>query len=93
MVSSAPTSGTCCTAKTVGNITYMLVESDKEDMTRVYGCKDGCVYEAEDVTGKFCFKDGERPVNCLDWGYNGDIGPSHWGKHYKVSDGYSGHYG
>ena len=66
-VSSAPTSSSCCAEKKVGNILYTLVESDKEDTTQNFGCKDGCVYTAdEDPIDKFCFKAGDLPVTCLD---------------------------
>ena len=69
-MSAAPTSsGTCCAEKKVGDILYMLVEGDKEDKTKAFGCKDGCVYKAdEDPIDRFCFKDGVLPVTCLDDG-------------------------
>ena len=67
-VSSAPTSNsTCCSEKKVGDILYTLAESDKEETTNKFGCKDGCVYKAdEDPVDRFCFKDGILPVTCLD---------------------------
>eukprot|EP00091_Calanus_sinicus_P016299 TRINITY_DN355_c0_g1_i4.p1 TRINITY_DN355_c0_g1~~TRINITY_DN355_c0_g1_i4.p1 ORF type:complete len:414 (-),score=164.52 TRINITY_DN355_c0_g1_i4:140-1291(-) len=96
-VYSAPTSSKCCDEKKVGNILYKLFESDKEDATKNFGCKDGCVYTAdEDPIDKFCFKDGELPVTCLDdgehafhWCYEGDCGPANWGKEFPVCNGKS----
>lgn len=98
-MSSAPTSdGTCCAEKKVGDILYTLVESDKEDMTKKFGCKNGCVYMAdEDPVDRFCFKDGVLPVTCLDdgeghsfhWGYEGEVGPAHWADEFPVCNGTS----
>jgi len=96
-VYSAPTSSSCCDEKKVGNILYKLFESDKEDTTKNFGCKDGCVYTAdEDPVDKFCFKDGGLPVTCLDggshefhWCYEGDCGPDKWGTEFPVCDGKS----
>merc|ERR1712106_620224 len=98
-VSAAPTSsGTCCAEKKVGDILYMLVEGDKEDKTKAFGCKDGCVYKAdEDPIDRFCFKDGVLPVTCLDdgkghafhWCYEGKCGPSHWADEFPVCNGTS----
>ena len=65
-VSSAPTSDKCCSEKKVGDILYTLAESDKDADTMKFGCKDGCVYTAdEDPIDRFCFKDGGLPVVCL----------------------------
>merc|ERR1711892_552275 len=88
-VSSAPTSHTCCSVKKVGETTYMLMESDNEDMTNAYGCKDGCVYKSADGPGQFCFKEGGLPVYCLGekefhWCYEGDCGPAFWGEAYEA---------
>jgi len=93
-VSSAPTSDTCCSEKKVGETTYMLMESDNEDMTNAYGCKDGCVYKSADGPGQFCFKEGGLPVTCLDekefhWCYEGDCGPAFWGEEYEACNGMS----
>ena len=89
-VSSAPTTDTCCSVKMVGETIYMLMESDNEDMTNAYGCKDGCVYKSADGPGQFCFKEGGLPVTCLDekefhWCYEGDCGPAFWGEEYEVT--------
>ena len=66
-VSAAPTSDKCCSEKKVGDILYTLAESDMEKDTSKFGCKDGCVYKAdEDPVDRFCFKDGNLPVTCLD---------------------------
>ena len=57
----------CCKEKKVGEILYTLAESDMDDETSKFGCKDGCVYKAEeDPVDRFCFKDGVLPVTCLD---------------------------
>merc|ERR1711874_651164 len=64
-VSAAPTSDKCCSEKKVGDILYTLAETDVDD-TAKFGCKDGCVYKAEeDPVDKFCFKDGVLPVTFL----------------------------
>ena len=53
----------------MGDILYTLVEGDMEEKTKAFGCKDGCVYKAdEDPIDRFCFKDGVLPVKCLDDG-------------------------
>merc|ERR1711970_470732 len=67
-------SDSCCKEKRVGDILYTLAESDMDDETSKFGCKDGCVYTAdEDPVDKFCFKDGGgggggggSPITCLD---------------------------
>ena len=60
-------SESCCKEKKVGDILYTLVESDMDDETSKLGCKDGCVYNAdEDPVDRFCFKDGGQPITCLD---------------------------
>merc|ERR1711936_527023 len=88
--------GECCEEKTVGNILYTLVEGDKMEMTKKFGCKDGCVYKAdEDPNDRFCFKDGSLPVTCLDgpghfhWCYTGACGPDNWGKEFPACNGQS----
>jgi len=88
--------GKCCEEKTVGDILYTLVEGDKMDMTKKFGCKDGCVYMAdEDPIDRFCFKDGSLPVTCLDgaghfhWCYEGECGPDNWGKEFPACNGQS----
>jgi len=94
-VSTAPTSEKCCSEKKVGDILYTLAESDMEKDTTKFGCKDGCVYKAdEDPVDRFCFKDGDLPVTCLDggdqefhWCYEGDCGPDRWGDHFEACNG------
>ena len=59
----------CCTEKQVGNVTYVLVE--KGDTTG-YNCTENCIFEEKQKPGsRFCFKDGEQPVTCLE--ENGSI--------------------
>ena len=75
----------------MGDILYKLVGYDKDEATNKFGCKDGCVYKAEDHTDRFCFKDGVHPVTCLEeqafhWCYEGDCGSIHWAQEYPVSD-------
>ena len=66
-VSAAPTSEKCCSEKKVGDIHYTLAESDMEKDTTKFGCRDGCVYKADEYPDdRFCFKDGDLPVTCLD---------------------------
>jgi len=97
-VQSAPSSdGKCCKEKKVGAVLYNLVESDKDEMTKKFGCKDGCVYTAdEDDVDKFCFAKGDLPVTCLSegdkefhWCYEGDCGPDKWGTVFKACNGKS----
>jgi len=92
-VSSAPTSDKCCSDKKVGDILYTLAESDKDADTMKFGCKDGCVYKAdEDPIDRFCFKDGGLPVTCLEkfhWCYEGACGPDRWGDAFPVCKGES----
>jgi len=53
----------CCEVKKVGDVTYTLMS--QED-TSGYGCKDNCVYSANnDPQSKFCFKSGDKEVQCL----------------------------
>jgi len=88
-------SKSCCKEKKVGDILYTLVESDMDDETSKLGCKDGCVYNAdEDPVDRFCFKDGGQPITCLDdgdnkfyWCYEGDCGPEFWGDHFPACNG------
>merc|ERR1712055_722271 len=88
-------SDSCCKEKRVGDILYTLAESDMDDETSKFGCKDGCVYTAdEDPVDKFCFKDGGSPITCLDgekfyWCYEGDCGPEFWGDHFPACNGQS----
>ena len=87
--SAAPSSdGKCCEEKRVGDILYNLVESDKDEETSKFGCKDGCVYTAdEDPVDKFCFAPGDLKVTCLEkfhWCYEGDCGPDKWGTAFPV---------
>jgi len=93
-VSAAPTSDKCCSEKKVGAVLYKLDASDMDTETAKYGCKDGCVYTAdEDPVDKFCFKDGGMPVTCLDgeekfhWCYEGDCGPKFWGTEFEACNG------
>ena len=68
-------SESCCKEKKVGDILYTLAESDMDDETSKFGCKDGCVYTAdEDPVDKFCFKDGGSPITCLDGDHYHPIG-------------------
>ena len=51
----------------MGDIHYTLAESDMEKDTTKFGCRDGCVYKADEYPDdRFCFKDGDLPVTCLD---------------------------
>merc|ERR1712080_659122 len=58
----------CCSTKTVGNVTYSLVDS-MEDLSG-YGCLNNCVYTVEGDSGspRVCFKAGDLPVHCGDTG-------------------------
>merc|ERR1719430_588168 len=58
----------CCDTKTVGDVTYELV--DERD-TSGYGCISNCVYKpvGGNSSSAFCFKRGNLPVTC------GDNGP------------------
>jgi len=95
-VAAAPTSDKCCSEKKVGDILYTLAETDVDD-TAKFGCKDGCVYKAEeDPVDRFCFKDGVLPVTCLDggehefhWCYEGACGPERWGDEFPACNGQS----
>ena len=51
----------------MGDIHYTLAKSDMEEDTTMFGCRDGCVYQADEFpVDRFCFKDGDLPVTCLD---------------------------
>ena len=50
----------CCHSKMVGEVNYTLVTYMD---TSEWGCKENCVYAAEDG-GNVCFKTGELPVTC-----------------------------
>merc|ERR1719213_32140 len=54
----------CCNEKSVGGVSYKLVE---EMDTAKYGCKSNCVFEREGSLGsRFCFKEGDLEVVCKD---------------------------
>jgi len=57
----------CCKAKTVGGVSYKLVEAEED--TEKFGCKDACVYEKTVSQGsRFCFKVGALEATCDDIG-------------------------
>jgi len=91
--SAESSNGKCCEEKTVGDILYKLVESDKDEETSKFGCKDGCVYNAdEDPVDRFCFAPGDLKVTCLEkfhWCYEGDCGPDKWGTAFPACNGKS----
>merc|ERR1719250_165655 len=66
----------CCEAKTVGGVSYTLIEAEGD--TGSFGCKDTCVYEEIGSQGsRFCFKLGgpdALEATCTDI-YTGDEFP------------------
>ena len=72
----------------VGDVLYNLVKSDKDEETAKFGCKDGCVYTAdEDPVDEFCFARGDLKATCIEkfhWCYEGDCGPDKWGTAFPV---------
>jgi len=61
----------CCNEKSVGGVSYKLVE---EMDTVKYRCKSNCVFEREGSLGsRFCFKEGDLEVVCKDDDAAGDL--------------------
>jgi len=57
----------CCFKKTVGDLSYTLVNSEDTSIASRYGCISNCVYHQDDLPGKlFCFADGDLPATCTD---------------------------
>jgi len=57
----------CCSRKTVGDLSYTLVNSEDTSIASRYGCISNCVYHQDDLPGKlFCFADGDLPATCTD---------------------------
>jgi len=57
----------CCSKKTVGDLSYTLVNSEDTSIASRYGCKSNCVYQQDDSPGAlFCFAVGDLPTNCAD---------------------------
>jgi len=57
----------CCSKKTVGDLSYTLVNSEDTSIASRYGCKSNCVYQQDDSPGAlFCFAVGDLPTNCTD---------------------------
>jgi len=57
----------CCSKKTVGDLSYTLVNSEDTSIAGRYGCKSNCVYQQDDLPGSlFCFADGDLPTTCAD---------------------------
>ena len=55
----------CCSKKTVGDLSYTLVNSEDTSIASRYGCISNCVYHQDDLPGKlFCFADGDLPATC-----------------------------
>ena len=58
----------CCFKKTVGDLSYTLVNSEDTSIASRYGCISNCVYHQDDLPGKlFCFADGDLPATCTGW--------------------------
>jgi len=52
----------CCVDKSVGGVDYVLVATNE---TQAFGCKTNCIYAKKDSPSeKFCFKQGDLPVEC-----------------------------
>jgi len=69
--SPSPSLNDCCAIKTVGGVSYSLV--DWED-TSDYSCKNDCVYERDDQPGsRVCFANGPLPVECSYFGSEEEI--------------------
>jgi len=59
-----PIFGPCCYKKTVGDVSYTLINDD-DSTTLSYRCLSNCVYEADNKPGSmFCFARGDLPVKC-----------------------------
>merc|ERR1711933_538 len=57
----------CCSKKTVGDLSYTLVNSEDTSIATRYGCISNCVYQQDDSPGSlFCFAVGHLPTNCTD---------------------------
>jgi len=55
----------CCSRKTVGDLSYTLVNSEDTSIASRYGCISNCVYQQDDLPGSlFCFAVGDLPTNC-----------------------------
>jgi len=56
--------GPCCYKKTVGNVSYTLVQTD-DDTAASLGCISNCVFEQDGQPGsRFCFTRGNLPKIC-----------------------------
>jgi len=55
----------CCSRKTVGDLSYTLVNKDDTSIASRYGCISNCVYQQDNLPGSlFCFAVGDLPTNC-----------------------------
>jgi len=62
----------CCSRKTVGDVSYTLVNSEDTSATSSYGCKSNCVYQQDDLPDSlFCFADGDLSTTCTGLAANG----------------------
>jgi len=67
LASGAPSSGPCCSSKTVGGLEYTLVREDSAALS--LSCLSPCVYERSGMPGldggpQYCFARGEQTVFC-----------------------------
>jgi len=53
--------GRCCSSKTVGEVSYTLVDTEVANAPDT--CKDSCAYEDENEN-RFCFSEGDLPSTC-----------------------------